>query len=64
MARKKLIDLSNVRHSSSPVINMVGQDNFSFYGGHERLDVNKKLKEQPRNNPVDPVKLKTGAGGQ
>lgn len=62
--RKKLMDLANIKHSSSPMMQMVGQDNWSFYGDHERLDVKKKMKEQPRNNPVDPTKMKTGAGGQ
>ena len=62
--RKKLIDLANIKHSSSPLLHLVGQDNWSFYGDHERLDVKKKLKEQPRSNPIDPSLLKTKAGGQ
>jgi hypothetical protein len=62
--RKKLVDLTNVKHSSSPLFQMVGQDNWSHFGDHVRKDVKKKIEEQPRLNPVDPVKVKTGAGGQ
>lgn len=62
--RKKLVDLRNIQHSASPLIHMVGQDNWSFYGDHERLDPKKKLAEQPRNHPIDPAKLETKAGGQ
>lgn len=59
-----MVDLKDVFHSSSPLMQMNGEDNWSHYGDHERLDPLKKLKEQPRNNPIDPKNLKTKAGGQ
>jgi hypothetical protein len=33
---------------------------WSTFGAHERMDVTKKLAEQPRLNPVDPKTMKSG----
>lgn len=56
--------LKHIRHSPSKMFQMIAEDNWSHLGDHERIDLKKKLKEQPRNNPVDPVRMKSGAGGQ
>ena len=63
-SHRKFIEIKKPTHSNSPLFQMLGEDNWSHLGDHVRVDVKKKLDEQPRNNPVDPVKVKTGAGGQ
>lgn len=62
--KRKNIEIQKPTHSNSQMFQMLGADNWSHFGDHVRIDVKKKLDEQPRNNPVDPVKMKTGAGGQ
>lgn len=61
---KKLIDIKHPGPSSSPLLQLVAEDNWSMFGNHERLDVKKKLQEHPNKNPIDPKKLTTGSGGQ
>lgn len=60
----QFIEIQKPKHSTSPLMQMVGEDNWSHFGNHERKDLKKKVEEQPRLNPVDPIKLKTKAGGQ
>jgi hypothetical protein len=48
----------------SKALQLIGDDCWSYFGGHERLDPIEKLKEQPRNNPTDPRTFKSSGGGQ
>jgi hypothetical protein len=64
MRLTQYIDINTPGPSSSPAMQLIAEDNWSYFGGHERLDIIKKLKEQPRLNPTNPKTFKTGEGGQ
>jgi hypothetical protein len=48
----------------SKAVQLMGDDCWSYFGNHERLDIMKKIKEQPRLNPTDPKTFKSKEGGQ
>lgn len=58
------IDISTPGPSSSPAMQLIAKDNWSYFEDHERLNPIKKLQEQPRLNPVNPKTFTSGDGGQ
>ena len=58
------IDISTPGPSSSPAMQLIAEDNWSYFGGHERLNILQKLKDQPRMNPTNPKTFTSSEGGQ
>lgn len=58
------IDIHHPGPSSSPAMQLIAEDNWSYFGDHERLSIKKKLAEQPRLSPINPRNFKTHEGGQ
>ncbi len=48
----------------SPALQLITNDCWSYFGDHERLNIMKKIREQPRLNPTDPKTFKSAGGGQ
>lgn len=61
---KKLININKPGFSPSKTMQICHNADWSHFGDHERLDVKKKLAEQPRQNPIDPKTLETKQGGE
>lgn len=58
------IDISKPGYTTSLAFKLLADDNWSYFGNHERLNPIEKLKEQPRMNPTNPTNFTSGGGGQ
>lgn len=56
------INITEPGPSSSPAMQLLANDCWSYFGNHERTNIKKKLAEQPRMNPTDPKTFKSKAG--